>query len=104
MHVTPAQPRVAPVRTPTTRPHQGLIERAAPDATLAADQSALAAAELRRWALFLGVPFLLSAVFFMAAIGTDTLWPIGGSLLTGPGLLVAAVIYLGISSDTNGLQ
>jgi hypothetical protein len=104
MHATPAGPRIAPARTPTTRPYPGLIELTEPHATPAADQVAQAAAELRRWALFLGIPSLLSAAFFMVAIGTGQLWPIGGSLVTGPGLLIAVVIYLGLSSDTNGVQ
>ena len=47
-------------------------------------------------------PFVLSAVFFMGAISTGQEWLIGGSLVTGPGLLIMAFIYLSISSDTNG--
>ena len=72
--------------------------------TGAAEQSAQAATELRRWYVFLGLPFLLAASFFMAAIGTGHLWLIGGTLVTGPGLLIAAFIYLALSSDTNGVR
>jgi hypothetical protein len=66
--------------------------------------SAEASAEVNRWAILMGIPFILSALFFMGAIATGREWLIGGSLFTGPGLLVAAVIYLGMSSDTNGTR
>jgi hypothetical protein len=89
--------------SPATHERQGHIEPATPHATTAADQSAQAATELRRWYVFLGLPFLLAASFFMAAIGTGHLWLIGGTLVTGPGLLIMAFIYLGLSSDTNGV-
>jgi hypothetical protein len=69
-----------------------------------ADRSAQEAAELRRWYLFLGLPFLLAASFFAGAIGTGHLWLIGGTLITGPGLLIMAFIYLALSSDTNGVS
>ena len=96
---------VAPPRSPATLERRAPIERAAPHATTtAADQSAQAATELRRWYVFLGLPFALSASFFMAAIGTGHLWLIGGTLVTGPGLLIMAFIYLGLSSDTNGVR
>jgi hypothetical protein len=67
----------------------------------AADLSAQAAAELRRWTVFLTIPFVLSAICFAAAIGTGRLWLIGGALVTGPGLLIMAFVYLGLSSDAN---
>ena len=95
---------VAPPRSPVTLERPAAIEPAAPHTTTAADQSAQAATELRRWYVLLGLPFALSALFFMGAIGTGHLWLIGGTLLTGPGLLIMAFIYLALSSDTNGDQ
>jgi hypothetical protein len=94
---------VAPPRSPATLERPAPVERAAPQATTtaAADQFARAATELRRWYVFLGLPFVLSALFLMGAIGTGQLWLMGGTLVTGPGLLIGAYIYLAISSDTN---
>jgi hypothetical protein len=66
--------------------------------------AAEAAAEVNRWAIFLGVPFLLASIFFMAAMVTGKEWPIAGSLITGPGLLIGVIIYLSLSTDTNGAQ
>jgi hypothetical protein len=100
MHAVPA----APPTSPATLERPAPIERAAPHATTAADQSAQAATELRRWYVLLGLPFALSALFFMGAIGTGHLWLIGGTLVTGPGLLIMAFIYLTLSSDTNGVR
>ena len=71
-------------------------------AKLAQDPSAVAAAEANRWILLLSFPFVLAAAFFMGAISTGQEWLIGGALVTGPGLLIMAFIYLGLSSDTEG--
>ena len=60
-------------------------------------------AEIKRWSLVLGLPFVLSAAFFMAVLATGQQWLIGGALLTGPGLLIMAVIYLSLTSDTDGV-
>jgi hypothetical protein len=70
----------------------------------AADRTDAVTAELNRWITFLAVPFVLSAIFFMGAIGTGREWLIGGALVTGPGLLLAAFIYLSLSSDTTGSE
>ena len=59
------------------------------------------AAEVNRWALLLGLPFVLSSLFFMAMLATGDAWLIAGSLVTGPGLLIAMVIHLSLSTDTN---
>ncbi len=76
----------------------------APKIAVEARPDKTVATELNRWALFLVLPFVLSAGFFMAAISTGHEWLIGGTLITGPGLLIMAFIYLSISSDTNGDQ
>ncbi len=60
-----------------------------------------AAAEINRWALLLGIPFVLSSLFFMAMLATGDAWLVAGSLVTGPGLLIGTVIHLSLSSDTN---
>jgi hypothetical protein len=93
--VTHPEPRVVPeYPVPIAQPalHQVAGQNSA----------AVEAAEVTRWLRLLGVPFVLSAAFFMAVISTGQLWLIGGALVTGPGLLIMAFIYLGLSSDTNG--
>ncbi len=79
-------------------------ERTTAEQQVAERADEAAAAELMRWTIFLGVPFLASAAFFAAAIGTGQAWLISGALVTGPGLLIFAFIYLGLTSDTNGVQ
>jgi len=71
-------------------------------AVVAANQPKDPAAEVNRWITLLAFPFVLSAIFFMATISTGQLWLIGGALITGPGLLIMAFIYLALSSDSNG--
>lgn len=61
----PALP-VARLDAPIAAPALELVERGGLHAPMApADRSAEAGAELRRWYVFLGVPFVLSAVFFI---------------------------------------
>lgn len=66
--------------------------------------AAVASTESNRWMRFLGVPFVLSAAFFMALLATGQLWLVGGVLITGPGLLIMSFVYLSMSSDSNGDQ
>ena len=101
MHAIP----VALPETPATHTPQQLAARTPLSAVKAIqDPSAVARAEVNRWILFLSFPFVLAAIFFMATISTGQKWLIGGALVTGPGLLIMAFIYLGLSSDTNGTQ
>jgi hypothetical protein len=58
------------------------------------------APELRRWLLLLTPPFVLSGVFFAAAVATGVQWLIGPAIAVGPMLLILMFIYLGLSSDT----
>lgn len=100
MHAIPVtQPdlRAAPARPAS-------IEQRPLQAVAATNPSKQAAAEVKRWITLLAFPFVLSAIFFMAAISTGQLWLIGGALVTGPGLLIMAFIYLALSSDSNGDQ
>ena len=71
---------------------------------MAQDPAAVASAEVNRWILFLSFPFIFAAAFFMGAISTGQEWLIGGALITGPGLLIMAFVYLGLSSDAEGDQ
>jgi hypothetical protein len=60
--------------------------------------------ELDRWLMFLVPPFAFSAAFFAAAIGTGQAWLMAPALVLGPMAIIFALIYLGISSDANGLS
>jgi hypothetical protein len=60
------------------------------------------AVEERRWLLLLGVPFVVSAAFFAAMIGTGIAWLLAPAMVFGPGTLIMAFVYLSISSDSNG--
>lgn len=97
MHAIPIAPSTAPVAPERHRAVQAELR-----VLEAVDTAPSAAAEVNRWLFFLTVPFVLSAAFFMALISTGQLWLIGGALMTGPGLLIMAFIYLALSSDTNG--
>lgn len=59
-------------------------------------------AESRRWIVLIGVPMLGACVCIALAIGTSVMWLYGGAVLLGPGFGVAAIIYLAMSTDTNG--
>jgi len=59
------------------------------------------ATEERRWLVMLGIPFVMSACFFAATIGTGILWLLAPAMVLGPGLIILGCVYLGISSDTN---
>jgi hypothetical protein len=91
--IAPSPPRVALDRRPALDREYKAAAR---------NPAQVAATEINRWITFLMFPFVLSAAFFAATITTGQLWLIGGALITGPGLLIMAFIYLGISSDTNG--
>jgi hypothetical protein len=81
---------LAPARKLATR-----VERAG-------SASSVAENEERRWLLMLGIPFVVSACFYGATIGTGILWLLAPAMVLGPALIILAFVYLGISSDTNG--
>lgn len=58
--------------------------------------------ELSRWVLFLGVPMMAASLFVVLALATPFAWLFAGAIVFGPGLGIAAVVYLSMSSDTNG--
>jgi hypothetical protein len=57
--------------------------------------------EMLRWVRWLGIPFVLGAVFFAAAIGTGQMWLMGLAWGFGPELMILAYIYLSITSEAN---
>jgi hypothetical protein len=94
MPVTQPEPQFGPGHLVPTRP--ALYEVAPPS------PAALEAAEVNRWLRLLAIPFVLASACFIALLATGQHWLIGGALATGPGLLITAFVYLGLSSDTNG--
>ena len=58
--------------------------------------------EQRRWIRTLAIPFIAAAVFTVAALGGAGSAFIGAALVGGPGLGLAALLYLAFTSDTNG--
>jgi hypothetical protein len=89
-------PSTSPLPVPSRKPE--LVEVTTPVQT-SAD---VAAAELRRWLVGLGTPFVLGAVFFALSIGTSAHSLIGVSLVLGPVLFLLMAVYLCLTSDSNG--
>jgi hypothetical protein len=52
--------------------------------------------------MFIGLPMLGAAVCVAVAVGTSHSWTLGGAVLLGPGGVLAAIVYLALSTDTNG--
>jgi hypothetical protein len=86
----------APARTLTPAP---LAVPAGPSA--AADRAEGEAFELHRWTRVLVIPFVLGAAFFAAAIGFGEELLMVPAFLFGPLLLIASLVYLQVSSDSN---
>lgn len=84
------------VRVETSRPPLAVVE--VPACSLSEEYPG----EVRRWAVLIGTPMLGASVCVALAIGTSLSWLYGGAVLLGPGMGVAAIIYLAISTDTNG--
>jgi hypothetical protein len=65
-----------------------------------ASAAELADKEMYRWMIWFGLPSLMAALFVAAAIGTGTIWYIGGAISA----VIAAVgtlIWLAMTSSTN---
>lgn len=60
--------------------------------------------ELRRWVVLLVPPVLVACAFIGLAIATPYAWLFAGALVIGPFGVVAAIIYLSMSTDTNGYR
>jgi hypothetical protein len=57
-------------------------------------------AEMNRWMLWFGIPFLVMSVFMGATFATGSIWGIAG-VLAGLIAAMCILIWLCISSDTN---
>ena len=60
------------------------------------------AAEQKRWMIWFGLPALVAAIFFGAVFGTGQVWFIGAAL-TAIVVDIFVLVWLAMSSDTNGL-
>ena len=84
----------------TSGPATRKIEQVKPaDPTRTA--ASASSAEISRWVLFLGIPFVVSAAFFGAAIGTGITWFMAAAFGLGPELMIVGYIYLSLTSDSN---
>jgi len=66
------------------------------------DSHAVAAKEIRRWMAWLGIPALIACAFFAATIAGLGAWLLLPAIVIGPGVGGVALIWLALSSDTNG--
>jgi hypothetical protein len=62
----------------------------------------VATEELRRWIAWLGSSLILAAVFTALALAGGGAWFILPAIIVGPGIGGIALIWLALSSDTNG--
>lgn len=60
--------------------------------------------EMRRWMAWLGIPTLVAAVFLALALAGAGAWFLFPAIVIGPGFGGLALIWLAISSDTNGVH
>jgi NADH:quinone reductase (non-electrogenic) len=58
--------------------------------------------EQKRWIRTLAIPFIAASALIAAALGGSGAWLVGFALLCGPGLGLAALLYLTFTSDANG--
>ena len=63
----------------------------------------MAAKELRRWIAWLGIPALVACACTAAALAGAGVWMLGLAIVAGPGIGGIALIWLALSSDTNGV-
>jgi hypothetical protein len=58
--------------------------------------------EMRRWILYFGSPLLGACICIALAFATPYPWLFGGAILLGPGVSIGVIVYLALSTDTNG--
>jgi hypothetical protein len=62
------------------------------------------AKEVRRWILALVIPMLAACAFTAASLAGAGAWWILGAIVAGPGFGSIALIWLTLSTDTNGVH
>jgi threonine/homoserine/homoserine lactone efflux protein len=71
--------------------------------TVSTVEAAAAAKELRRWVAWLGGSMLGACVFTAAALSGLGAWLIAPAIIIGPGIGGVSLIWLALTSDTNGV-
>jgi hypothetical protein len=75
----------------------------APSTAVSPSLEELYPGEASRWMLFIGLPFLAAGLFVGLAFATSVLWYWAGAIVLGPGVGIAGLVYVTLSSDTNGI-
>jgi hypothetical protein len=65
---------------------------------------AVAAKEVQRWIAWLGIPMLVACICFGAALAGLSAWFVLAAIVVGPLVGGGALIYLALSTDTNGVS
>jgi hypothetical protein len=65
-------------------------------------QADIEAKEMRRWVSVLGGLMIVACAFTAASLAGLGVWFLLGAIVIGPGLGGIALIWLALSSDTNG--
>jgi hypothetical protein len=65
-------------------------------------QADIEAKEMRRWVTVLGSLTILACVFTAASLAGLGAWLLAPAIVVGPGFGGVALIWLALSSDTNG--
>ena len=84
----------------TTGPATRNIEQIKP-AEVTQTAASASSSEISRWVRWIGIPFVVAAAFFGAAIGTGITWFMGVAFGVGPELMIVGYIYLSLTSDSN---
>jgi hypothetical protein len=71
--------------------------------TVSTVEAAVAAKELRRWIAWLGGALLGASFFTALSLAGLGAWFILPAILAGPGVGGIALVWLALSSDTNGI-
>ena len=71
--------------------------------TVSTVEAAHAAKEMRRWVAWLGGSMICACIFTAAALAGLGAWLIAPAIIVGPGVGGIALIWLALSSDTNGV-
>jgi hypothetical protein len=70
--------------------------------TVSTVEAAIAAKEMRRWVTWLGGSMIGACVFTALALAGLGAWLLAPAIVIGPGVGGIALIWLALSSDTNG--
>ena len=71
--------------------------------TVSTVEAAVAAKEVRRWVAWLGGALIGSCIFTAAALAGLGAWLLAPAIIIGPGIGGIALVWLAITTDTNGV-